>query len=63
LFAPSGLVIYWLVSNVWSIGQQYFTNMVIGPPKLPGATKNGKEAKPVKAAPPDIVVPSERRRK
>jgi YidC/Oxa1 family membrane protein insertase len=63
LFAPSGLVIYWLVSNVWSIGQQYFTNMVIGPPKLPGAVKNGKEAKPVKAAPPDIVVPSERRRK
>jgi YidC/Oxa1 family membrane protein insertase len=63
LFAPSGLVIYWLVSNVWSIGQQYFTNMVIGPPKLPGAVKNGKEAKPLKAAPPDIVVPSERRRK
>jgi YidC/Oxa1 family membrane protein insertase len=63
LFAPSGLVIYWLVSNVWSIGQQYFTNMVIGPPKLPGAVKNGKEAKPAKAAPPDIVVPSERRRK
>jgi membrane protein insertase Oxa1/YidC/SpoIIIJ len=56
-------VIYWLVSNVWSIGQQYFTNMVIGPPKLPGAVKNGKEAKPLKAAPPDIVVPSERRRK
>ena len=26
LFAPAGLVIYWLVSNVWAIGQQYFTN-------------------------------------
>jgi YidC/Oxa1 family membrane protein insertase len=63
LFAPSGLVIYWLVSNVWSIGQQYFTNMVIGPPKLPAAVKNAKEAKPMKAAPPDIVVPPERRKK
>jgi YidC/Oxa1 family membrane protein insertase len=63
LFAPSGLVIYWLVSNVWSIGQQYFTNMVIGPPKVPGAVKNGKEAKSVKAAPPDIVVSPERRKK
>ena len=33
LFAPAGLVIYWLVSNIWTIGQQYFTNSVIGPPK------------------------------
>jgi YidC/Oxa1 family membrane protein insertase len=63
LFAPSGLVIYWLVSNVWSIGQQYFTNMVIGPPKLPAAAKGSKEAKPVKVAPADIVVPPARRKK
>jgi YidC/Oxa1 family membrane protein insertase len=34
LFAPAGLVIYWLVSNVWGIGQQYFTNYLIGPPKV-----------------------------
>jgi YidC/Oxa1 family membrane protein insertase len=31
LQAPSGLVIYWFVSNVWAIGQQYFTNWLIGP--------------------------------
>ncbi len=31
---PSGLVIYWLVSNVWAIGQQYLTNYLIGPPKV-----------------------------
>ena len=24
LFAPAGLVIYWLMNNVLSIGQQYF---------------------------------------
>jgi YidC/Oxa1 family membrane protein insertase len=35
LFAPAGLVIYWLVSNMWSIGQQYFTNAMLGPPRLP----------------------------
>jgi YidC/Oxa1 family membrane protein insertase len=63
LFAPSGLVIYWLVSNVWSIGQQYFTNMVIGPPKVVGTVKTGKEAKSMKAAPPDIEVSPERRKK
>jgi YidC/Oxa1 family membrane protein insertase len=39
LFAPSGLVIYWFVSNVWSIGQQYVTNMLIGPAKAAGAAK------------------------
>jgi len=32
LWAPSGLAIYWLVSNVWQIGQQYVTNAIIGKP-------------------------------
>ena len=32
LRAPSGLVIYWFVSNLWAIGQQYFTSWLIGPP-------------------------------
>jgi membrane protein insertase Oxa1/YidC/SpoIIIJ len=32
IWAPSGLVIYWFVSNLWSIGQQYLTNRLIGPP-------------------------------
>jgi YidC/Oxa1 family membrane protein insertase len=32
LWAPSGLVIYWLVSNVMAIGQQYLTNHLIGAP-------------------------------
>jgi YidC/Oxa1 family membrane protein insertase len=31
---PSGLVIYWLVSNLWAIGQQYVTNYLIGPPAV-----------------------------
>lgn len=31
---PSGLVIYWLVSNLWAIGQQYATNYLIGPPAV-----------------------------
>jgi YidC/Oxa1 family membrane protein insertase len=29
---PSGLVIYWLVSTLFTIGQQYFTNYLIGAP-------------------------------
>jgi YidC/Oxa1 family membrane protein insertase len=34
LWAPSGLVIYWFVSNIWAIGQQYFTNWWLGPTPL-----------------------------
>jgi YidC/Oxa1 family membrane protein insertase len=33
-FSPSGVVLYWLVSNMWAIGQQYFTNWLIGPPAV-----------------------------
>jgi YidC/Oxa1 family membrane protein insertase len=29
LWAPSGLVLYWLISNLWTIGQQYFTNRLL----------------------------------
>jgi YidC/Oxa1 family membrane protein insertase len=43
LWAPSGLVIYWFISNVWAIGQQYFTNYLIGPPRV-------KPAAPSRAA-------------
>ena len=35
LWAPSGLVIYWFVSNLWAIGQQYFTIWMIGPATAP----------------------------
>jgi YidC/Oxa1 family membrane protein insertase len=34
LWVPSGLVLYWFVGNLWAIGQQYFTNWLIGPPTL-----------------------------
>ncbi len=43
LWAPSGLVLYWLMSNLLTIGQQYITNRIVGPPPAPPA--------PVKAAP------------
>ena len=31
IWAPSGLVLYWTVSNLWAIGQQLVTNRLIGP--------------------------------
>ncbi len=32
IFMPSGLVLYWTASNIWTIGQQVLTNRLIGPP-------------------------------
>ena len=34
LWAPSGVAVYWLTSNLWAIGQQYATNYLIGPPTV-----------------------------
>jgi YidC/Oxa1 family membrane protein insertase len=31
LWAPSGLVLYWTASNIWTVGQQMITNRLIGP--------------------------------
>ena len=36
-FSASGVVLYWFVSQVWAIGQQYLTNWIVGP--LPGLAK------------------------
>ena len=49
LGAPSGLVLYWFVSNLWGVGQQVVTNRIIGPPKVhtvrPPAERRTKKAK------------------
>jgi YidC/Oxa1 family membrane protein insertase len=53
LWAPSGLVLYWLVSNVWTISQQLITNRIIGPPPVhtlrPAAERKVKKAGSVKS--------------
>lgn len=36
LWAPSGLVLYWLMSNIMTIGQQYLTNHLTGGPVRTG---------------------------
>jgi YidC/Oxa1 family membrane protein insertase len=47
LWAPAGLVIYWLMSNVLTIGQQYLTNHLISSPtrKGTGGTSAERRAK------------------
>jgi YidC/Oxa1 family membrane protein insertase len=45
LWAPSGLNIYWLVNNVLAIAQQYFTNKLIGPARVPRPAAERRIAK------------------
>ncbi len=48
LWAPAGVSIYWLASNLLGIGQQYLTNYLIGPPNVrtlrPAAERRVKRA-------------------
>jgi YidC/Oxa1 family membrane protein insertase len=48
LWYPAGVALYWLVNNVWAIGQQYATNYMIGPPNIrtirPAAERRMKRA-------------------
>ena len=32
--SPAGVSVYWLMSSLWGIGQQYLTNYLIGPPNI-----------------------------
>jgi len=41
---PSGLAIYYLVSNMFQIGQQYFTNRVMAAPARPVSERRLKSA-------------------
>ena len=43
---PAGLIMYWITTNIWTIGQQQFLRRVIGrnapePPPLPEGTAAG----------------------
>jgi YidC/Oxa1 family membrane protein insertase len=43
LSTAAGTVLYWFISNLWTIGQQYFTNWMIGPPAVKAAPRPAAE--------------------
>ena len=55
LWAPAGVAVYWFMSNLWAIGQQYLTNYLIGPPNVrsvrPPAERQMKRARERRARP------------
>jgi YidC/Oxa1 family membrane protein insertase len=40
---PAGLLVYWITTNLWTMGQQYTVKRMIGPPTPPvGGTEDGE---------------------
>jgi YidC/Oxa1 family membrane protein insertase len=39
---PAGLLVYWITTNLWTIGQSYFVRRTIGPPPTPVTTSGAK---------------------
>jgi len=53
---PSGILIYWVTTNVWSIGQQYFVNRLVKKEKkkLEGGNKEADQQKKLELAAADM---------
>ncbi len=50
---PAGLLVYWITTNVWTIGQQYLIKRHMGPPPAPveaDGSANGKSTRALKPA-------------
>jgi YidC/Oxa1 family membrane protein insertase len=47
---PSGLIVYWITTNIWTVGQQYVVKQVAPPP--PKATPEGVAAAKATKPPP-----------
>jgi YidC/Oxa1 family membrane protein insertase len=55
---PAGLLVYWITTNMWTLGQQYFVRRTMGPPPTraagagagAGASKSNGSGKPVEGA-------------
>jgi YidC/Oxa1 family membrane protein insertase len=43
---PAGLLVYWITTNLWTIGQQYLIRRVMPPPPKPAAPPGGANGKP-----------------
>jgi YidC/Oxa1 family membrane protein insertase len=50
---PAGLLVYWITTNVWTIGQQFLIKRHMGPPpqpEVPAGESNGKPTRSIRQA-------------
>ena len=52
---PAGLLVYWITTNLWTIGQQYLIKRRIGPPPAPAETKGAANGKPARSLKPALA--------
>jgi YidC/Oxa1 family membrane protein insertase len=53
---PAGLSVYWIATNLWTLGQQQFVHMVLGPMKVPSKEE-------IEAAKPPPPPPRKKKKK
>ncbi len=51
----AGLIVYWITTNVWTIGQQLLVKKLYPKPERPDAAAAGDSAKPARGKPPATV--------
>jgi YidC/Oxa1 family membrane protein insertase len=47
---PAGLLVYWITTNLWTVGQQALLRRTLPPPERPPATTNGKPSRSLRQA-------------
>jgi YidC/Oxa1 family membrane protein insertase len=47
---PAGLLVYWITTNLWTVGQQYLIRRRLPPPERPAPTANGKPTRSLRQA-------------
>jgi YidC/Oxa1 family membrane protein insertase len=47
---PAGLLVYWITTNLWTVGQQFLIRRRLPPPPRPTVSSNGKPSRSLRQA-------------
>jgi YidC/Oxa1 family membrane protein insertase len=62
---PAGILVYWITTNIWSIGQQYIVNRFVKreAKKLESQKKSTEQQKRIEAVSAEIIEPVKRKKR
>jgi YidC/Oxa1 family membrane protein insertase len=55
---PAGLILYWITTNFWTLGQQLVVKRLAPPPQIATASSNGSSARGRVRKPDDALAPA-----